>query len=584
MRIWLNPAFVGDYDALTGDCDIDCDCPPAVENTSTQNMPAWLKAEDNTFSGDCDTDCDCPPAVESTATQKPAWLDAEDNTFSGDCDGDCDCDCHSATQTDAQLSTPLWDEQHFQTLVLQCAPSLHIQPCAQACWLVCSPAGTGRIAVVDAEARQLLQHFAQPTTLAHVAQAVPQWQQAQITRMATLFLALGFLCTEHEKKASAPGAGESTPSTQLAAWIHLTNACNLRCSYCYLDKTSEHMEDETVRRSIDAVFRSARKHGMRSVKLKYAGGEASLHMRNVLAVHDYAVQVARDSNISLKAVILSNGVALSQRVIDALKERQIRVMISLDGLEAFHDSQRVFANGRGSFRYVLRTIERLIASDFPPHISITVSQYNLAGLPDLMQYILEHDLSFSVSYYRENACSAHLADLQFAEQQMITAMKALFKTIEQRLPRRSLLSNLLDRTDLSTAHSHTCGVGQNYLVIDQHGGIAKCQVDIKRTITTIAADDPLQIIRQDRSGVQGLAVAQKQGCQTCEWRNWCTGGCPLLTYRATGRYDVQSPNCGIYQALFPEVVRLEALRLLRYTRPYSPGQGRSTAEAALISI
>jgi len=38
----------------------------------------------------------------------------------------------------------------------------------------------------------------------------------------------------------------------------------------------------------------------------------------------------------------------------------------------------------------------------------------------------------------------------------------------------------------------------------------------------------------------------------------------LATYRATGRYDVKSPHCNIYQALFPEVLRLEGLRLLKY--------------------
>jgi uncharacterized protein len=38
----------------------------------------------------------------------------------------------------------------------------------------------------------------------------------------------------------------------------------------------------------------------------------------------------------------------------------------------------------------------------------------------------------------------------------------------------------------------------------------------------------------------------------------------VATFRATGRYDVQSPNCGIYTALYPAAVRLEGLRLLKY--------------------
>lgn len=115
---------------------------------------------------------------------------------------------------------------------------------------------------------------------------------------------------------------------------------------------------------------------------------------------------------------------------------------------------------------------------------------------------------------------------------------------------------------MTRMHRYTCNVEHSYLVIDQHGGIAKCHADIKQTTTTIDADDPLQVIRDDRQGVLGFAVEDKEGCRMCQWRYWCSGGCPLLTYRITGRSDIKSPNCNIYKTLFPEALRLEALRLL----------------------
>jgi uncharacterized protein len=151
---------------------------------------------------------------------------------------------------------------------------------------------------------------------------------------------------------------------------------------------------------------------------------------------------------------------------------------------------------------------------------------------------------------------------------MIETMRAVFALIERDLPQRNLLGSLIDKANLQYPHARSCGVGRNYLVIDQRGGIAKCHADIKKTVATIAADDPLALVRNDRRGVQGYDVAEKEGCRSCLWRNWCGGGCPLLTYRATGRSDVKSPNCHIYQALFPDVLRLEALRLLKYVPAY----------------
>lgn len=327
------------------------------------------------------------------------------------------------------------------------------------------------------------------------------------------------------------------------------------------------MADDTTRRAIDAVFRSAIQHHFNHVQLKYAGGEASLQMANVLAAHDYAEQLAQRHGIKLHACIMSNGIVLPQRYVEQLKARHISIMISLDGIGKYHDSQRPFVNGKGSFKYVDRTITQLLASGIIPHINVTVSQRNLEGLPDLTRYILERNLFFAFSYYRDNECSTSLHDLRFADAQMIEGMLRAFNVIEQDMPKRRLIDSLIDKASMQGAHQHTCGVGRTYMVIDQNGQVAKCHADIKQTVTTIDEKDPLQAIRNDRSGVQAIVVEEKQGCRECEWRYWCTGGCPMLTYRITGKNDVKSPNCNIYKALFPETLRLEALRLLNYETP-----------------
>ncbi|MCZ7670691.1 MAG: SPASM domain-containing protein [Chloroflexi bacterium] len=72
------------------------------------------------------------------------------------------------------------------------------------------------------------------------------------------------------------------------------------------------------------------------------------------------------------------------------------------------------------------------------------------------------------------------------------------------------------------------------------------------------------LILQVASGpIQNISVDEKEGCRTCEFRYRCTGGCPLETYRATGRWDVKSPHCRIYKTLMPQALRLEGLRLLK---------------------
>ena len=496
------------------------------------------------------------------------WLEAHKlyatksaNDFAGGCEDDCDSDCPYVPSTSYLLPETEIDNVHKNDLK-QTTP-MYLQECTQGKWLACNPVGTGSVVVLDKQAKLLLEQFSVTKTLASAWQQLPGTSYESIERAATLLYRAGLL----QPHGALPITHDQNKSSILTVWLHVTNACNLRCNYCYLDKTTENMSADTAFMAVDAIFRSAVQQGFTQVKIKYAGGEASLRMANVVSVHDYAAQVAQEHGIELRGVLLSNGVMLAQRVIEQLKTRNIKVMISLDGIGAYHDTQRPFKEGQGSFEYVDRTISRLLANGLVPSISVTISQRNLAGLHELVMYILERELPFSLNYYRDNECATEGSSLQFGEQQMIDAMRSAYKVIERHLPARSLLGSLIDKARLSSPHQSTCGVGHNYMVIDQHGGVAKCQADIKRTVTTIGARDPLRVIQMDRTGVQGLPVEEKEGCRTCDWRYWCTGGCPLLTYRMTNRYDVKSPNCNIYQNLFPEVLRLEALRLLKYEEP-----------------
>ncbi|MCB9112162.1 MAG: radical SAM protein [Anaerolineales bacterium] len=350
----------------------------------------------------------------------------------------------------------------------------------------------------------------------------------------------------------------------LTAWLHLTDRCNLRCSYCYLPHVREDMSSEIGHTAVDAIFRSAVSNGFKQVKLKYAGGEPLLRFSLVQELHAYAQQMADKHDIELEGVVLSNGTLLTSEIVEALNTLGLRLMISLDGLGQYHDAHRPYAGGRGTFDDVADAVDLALEHGLAPSISVTVSSRTAQGLPKLMAWILERDLPFSLNFYRENELSATHEDMRLDEEKIIDGMLAAFNVIEKNLPRRSFLGGLIDRANLSAPHTHTCGVGQNYLVFDQNGQVAKCQMHIRKPVTDVHAEDPLALIRADQIGIQNLPVMEKEGCRSCEWRHWCAGGCPLETHRATGRYDVKSPNCKIYKALFPEALRLEGLRLLKY--------------------
>lgn len=349
----------------------------------------------------------------------------------------------------------------------------------------------------------------------------------------------------------------------LAVWLHVTNQCNLRCTYCYLDKTEESMSISTAKAAVASMVRTAQQHGFTQIALKYAGGESILNFSLIRTVHEELTAEAEAHGIQVKATVLSNGIALTNVMLEFFRKWNIGLMISLDSVADEQDDLRLFANGQGSFRQAIHGIDRAIAQGVQPHLSITVTNQNIDQLSSVIAFALARKLRFNLNFYRDYDCYESAAELRADQQRLIRGLRAALQVVENNLPAYRIIDSLLDRSAFNSAHTHACGAGHNYLVIDQGGRIARCQMEIEKPITTIYADDPLRLIQQQSDG-WNLPAEEKEGCRSCHWRSWCAGGCPLLTARVTGRTDIKSPYCEVYKALFPELLRLEGLRLLKW--------------------
>lgn len=360
-----------------------------------------------------------------------------------------------------------------------------------------------------------------------------------------------------------PRPTPSTPET-LTAWLHVTNACNLDCPYCYVRKSSERMSEAIGLRAIESIFYTAQQQGFSRVKLKYAGGEATLHFKLVRRLHEYALQLAAETGLALKEVVLSNGVHLRPEDADWLAANQVKLMISIDGIGELHNQLRPSKNHSDfdTFSHIEHTIDHiLLPRGIRPDVTMTVTALNAHGAADVARWaMIERDLPTSFNFYRQNALSATRQELDIEQQRFIDGMTAAYAVIEQYLPTRPFLNGLLDRVQ-AEAHSHTCGVGQSYLVITHTGKLAQCQMHLDQPVQGHTNGNLLPVVVA--GPLRNLSVDEKAGCRDCSFRYRCSGGCPLETYRATGRWDVQSPNCHIYKTLMPQAFRLEGLRLMK---------------------
>ena len=146
--------------------------------------------------------------------------------------------------------------------------------------------------------------------------------------------------------------------------LHLTDACNLNCRYCYQAEWDlKHRKKKVMRldvacRAVD--FLSDHAGELEEVVLVFFGGEPLLNFKVIPEVVDYACQKASRKGKKINFAITTNGTLLTEEIIDFFQDKNIGVTVSIDGFEKVHDRYRRFPDGSPSYGILLPKIKHLL--------------------------------------------------------------------------------------------------------------------------------------------------------------------------------------------------------------------------------
>jgi len=415
--------------------------------------------------------------------------------------------------------------------------------------------------VLNKSAFDCFEYFLIPENSTKINQELSDiWGKKTVDRIFKKMVDLGILVD-----VDASFIPHENPDT-LTAWLHITDRCNLRCQSCYLTHKNIDMSLKIGIAAIDAIFRSALIHNYSHIKIKYAGGEPLFKFELIKRLHFHAVELSKKHCIELEEVILTNGTLLDVEKIHSIKEWGVKLTISLDETGKKTNQQRIFANGEGSANKVKMLVDISLYHGLAPKISITLTSNNINEFPDLTRWVLKRKLSFNINFDRRIGDLFNKESIKYDEAEMINGIFAGYKIIEQYLPQNSLLACLADRINLSAPRLRTCSLGLSYLVINPLGNVYKCQMIMNSPVTTIYSNDPLAHVIKNDNQIQNKIVDEKNLCSACKWKYWCTGGCPLNAQISNKGKELQPAYCNLYKSIIPEIIRLEALRILKYER------------------
>ena len=350
---------------------------------------------------------------------------------------------------------------------------------------------------------------------------------------------------------------------RLSIWFHITNQCNLRCKHCFINKTPNKISMAMAQTAFNKIFADAKKNKYNQIKIFFSGGECLLELKKLINLIKLGKRLSKKTNIEIAFSIATNGTLITPKIAKTLALYTIEVAISLDGLQKFNDSQRVFSNGLGTFKYIEQAIKNLKKYHVPYRAIVTVTTNNVANLPSLTKYFLINKIPFSINFYRESPYSKK--GLTPTNKILINYLKKSYQILYKYVPKYRLIDDVLDRVNFRVPRLAACAVGDSYIVITHEGKLASCPMIIDRSIGSINDQDIVKTMR-NKSFIKprGLTVEKKIPCNHCQWKYVCCGGCPLLAYETKKTYKSSSPYCEVYKTLIPEVLKIEAKRLIKY--------------------
>ena len=318
--------------------------------------------------------------------------------------------------------------------------------------------------------------------------------------------------------------------------LHITNRCNLRCSYCYVEHGACDMAPETARAAVDLAARGAKRAG-----LIFFGGEPLLQRGLISETVTYARTVEQEGNCRFYYKITTNGLLLDDSFLEFAKGVNMFIALSLDGTREAHDAHRKNAEGRGSYDQVVDAAKRLLA--LKPY-----SPVMMAVRPDTLPLFADGVESlFSIGF------SYIIASLDYSagwEEEDLPELERQYKLLAEIYKRKTLAEDkfyfspfevkISSHINSRTYHQERCELGLRQLSVGPDGTLYPC-VQFVGDPTFAVGDVHGGIDEAARQALYTRNEAEKPGCDECAIRARCNHYCACLNRQATGSIDMISP-------------------------------------------
>lgn len=344
------------------------------------------------------------------------------------------------------------------------------------------------------------------------------------------------------------------PSVSVAYFI-LTEQCNLACKYCFLgngDKnpnnlvTNYPMSFETAKKTLDYFIyqTSIAEDNSYAREIVFYGGEPLINFKTIEYVISLVKEYKEKGKISfdINYSMVTNGVLINEDIILFLKENNISVSVSIDGVSAEDNKMRVTSKGKAVFEEILTTLELCKKNNFEIGLSVTLTDETIKNehkMIELLEKYTINQLSFNILYHANN--------FQLSTEYYILANNFIVKFYEKArmlgIYEDRIMRKLKSFINSELYFSDCAATDGGQIVVTPDGGVGICHGCMEQrdyfidNISNEFKDITKHDVFQRWSNVTPF---NNKECMTCEALGICGGGCPINAMRANNDENLES--------------------------------------------
>lgn len=325
--------------------------------------------------------------------------------------------------------------------------------------------------------------------------------------------------------------------------VKLASRCNLDCDYCYV----YHHADQGWRslpRLLSADDREAfasrlaeyaAEAGLKRAAVIFHGGEPLLAGADTIVSFTRRLREAVGPDVELEVGLQTNGLLLTDVVLDALETERIAVSLSFDGPREVNDLHRTTRRGRSSYEKVAAALERLKRR--PDTFAGVIAVIDPSVSPETLLEFFSGHAPPKVDFLLPDSHHGHLppgrdADPQLYERWLIEAFDLWFdrypelrvRTFEALLDAVAGLSSGTDAFglgDVSLITIETDGTYHDLDVLKVVGdGATRLEGSVRDTPIVAVAGSPAIAAHRRLLSKDGLSPV----CRECAVVDVCGGG------------------------------------------------------------